>query len=652
MNFFLTIVLDGLIQASWLFIVALGLTLVFGVLKILNIAHGSFYALGAYIAATAVTMVAAHGLPPSVGFVAMLLSVALIASAVGLLLERGLLKMFYGRDEVVLLLVTYAVFLILEDVTKLIWGVNPIYATQPYELFGNLDFAGLYYVGYDLVLIPISAAVGFAIWFGLNRTVIGKIVLAVIHNEEMSVEHGRTRQPRLRDRLCVRRPARRPRRRPDRAENLDAAGPQLGCHHPELCHRRDRRIGQRRGRGGWRNSGRAGARGFGASDAAGRTVHDLSDHGRRADVSPRGPVQARDGKADLMRKGLHPLVMIALVAAVTLFGRVLPTWTLSLATIAASNALIALGIVVLARTGNVSFGQGLFFAAGGYGVALIANAWGLTDAVAQVIIGAVCGGLLGLVIGPLIARYTGIFFGMLTLALSMVLYGALVKITALGGSDGFNVGRPSLFGMVFTDPREADFMLYAVSIIITGLAGIAATILFRSELGLASLAVRENNLRVEYLGISANRIITINFVIAAVFAGASGAFALMAQRHIDPQFAYWTTSGEFVFVAVLAGYQSVAAVFVASMALELVRSFSNLYLPNTWQLVLGVFLLGVILFLPRGIGSLWIRDRRQAAHHGDSAAHDERGAAREPGPFGARARKTLWRGGRRRCFDP
>ena len=200
---------------------------------------------------------------------------------------------------------------------------------------------------------------------------------------------------------------------------------------------------------------------------------------------------------------------------------------------------------------------------------------------------------------------------MLTLALSMVFYGALVKSTALGGSDGFNVGRPSLFGMSFTDPREADFMLYAVSVIVTGFAGIAATILFRSEFGLASLAVRENNLRVEYLGLSANRIISINFVIAAIFAGASGAFALMAQRHIDPQFAYWTTSGEFVFVAVLAGNQSVAAVFVASMALELVRSFSNLYLPNTWQLVLGVFLLGVILFLPRGIGSLWIRDRRK-----------------------------------------
>ena len=307
------------------------------------------------------------------------------------------------------------------------------------------------------------------------------------------------------------------------------------------------------------------------------------------------------------------LLMILPVIAVALLGRALPTWTLSLATIAAANALVALGIVVLARTGNVSFGQGLFFAAGGYGVALIANSFGLTDAVLQMLIGAICGGLLGLVIGPLIARYSGIFFGMLTLALSMVFYGALLKTTVLGGSDGFNVGRPTLFGLRFVDPREADFMLYAVAVVTTGLAAIGAKILFRSEFGLASLAVRENNLRVEYLGISANRVIAINFMIAAAFAGASGAFALMAQRHIDPQFSYWTTSGEFVFIAVLAGYQSVSAVFVASIALELVRSFSNLYLPNTWQLVLGIFLLVVILFLPRGIGSLWTRERRKPA---------------------------------------
>lgn len=190
MNLFFTIVIDGLIEASWLFVVALGLTLVFGVLKILNIAHGGFYALGAYMAATVVALFAAKGLPPALSFVAMLLAAAFVAVAVGVMLERGLLKMFYGRDEVVLLLVTYAVFLLLEDITKLIWGVNPILATQPYELFGNVSLGKLFYVGYDLVLIPIAIASGLAVWYGLNRTVTGKIVSAVIHNAEMSASMG------------------------------------------------------------------------------------------------------------------------------------------------------------------------------------------------------------------------------------------------------------------------------------------------------------------------------------------------------------------------------------------------------------------------------------------------------------------------------
>ena len=224
-NLLLTIIVDGLIEASWLFIVALGLTLVFGVLKILNIAHGSFYALGAYIAATVVTMAAAKGLPPAASFVAMLLAAAFVASAVGLMLERGLLKMFYGRDEVVLLLVTYAVFLLLEDLTKLIWGVNPIYATQPYDLFGNVSFGKLFYVGYDLVLIPIADP---------ERR--GGVVRVEPHGDRQDRlgrhpqrgderQHGRQGEARLRLRLCVRRAAGGIRGRAHRAEDFGAAGP-------------------------------------------------------------------------------------------------------------------------------------------------------------------------------------------------------------------------------------------------------------------------------------------------------------------------------------------------------------------------------------------------------------------------------------------
>jgi branched-chain amino acid transport system permease protein len=90
-----------------------------------------------------------------------------------------------------------------------------------------------------------------------------------------------------------------------------------------------------------------------------------------------------------------------------------------------------------------------------------------------------------------------------------------------------------------------------------------------------------------------------------------GALVVMSLGHIDPNFSYWTTSGEFVFVAILAGWQSVLAVFVASTVLEVVRSFSSSYFPNTWQLALGLFLLFVIRFLPRGIGSLWIKENKR-----------------------------------------
>jgi ABC-type branched-subunit amino acid transport system permease subunit len=100
----------------------------------------------------------------------------------------------------------------------------------------------------------------------------------------------------------------------------------------------------------------------------------------------------------------------------------------------------------------------------------------------------------------------------------------------------------------------------------------------------------------------------INFVIAAFLGGLGGALVVMSLGHIEPTFSFWTTSGEFVFVAILAGWQSVAAVFVASTVLEVVRSFSSAYFPNTWQLALGLFLLFVIRFLPRGIGSLWMKN--------------------------------------------
>ena len=190
MDLVLTIILDGLIYASWLFIVALGLTLVFGVLRILNFAHGGLYALGAYSAAVIAPWFASLGMPPWFSLIAMFISALAVAVVLAPLIERGLLRMFYGRDEVLILLVTYAVFLILEDATKIVFGVDPYYLFEPRNLLGNVEVGNLFYVGYDLGLIGLAIICGVGIWLGLHKTRIGKVTVAVINEPEVSAAMG------------------------------------------------------------------------------------------------------------------------------------------------------------------------------------------------------------------------------------------------------------------------------------------------------------------------------------------------------------------------------------------------------------------------------------------------------------------------------
>lgn len=307
---------------------------------------------------------------------------------------------------------------------------------------------------------------------------------------------------------------------------------------------------------------------------------------------------------------LRPLVATAAAfTTLALLGLYVPAWLTYLVTIAAGNALVSLGIVTLMRGGVVSFGQGMFFAAGGYGAALLFNQAGWTDALALAASGGVLAVVLALPFAPLLARYRGIFFATLTLALSMVAYGVLMKWPELGGSDGVTVGRPTLLGERLDGPAGA-YRLFLLTTAFAAVIGLLARTWFASPAGLVTLAARDNELRVEYLGASVRRLIGANFLIAAFFGGVGGALVVLSLGHVEPAFSYWTTSGEFVFIAVLAGYRSVPAVFIASFLLEIVRSFSSAYFPNTWQLALGLFLLLVIRFLPQGIGSLWTRETR------------------------------------------
>ena len=320
-------------------------------------------------------------------------------------------------------------------------------------------------------------------------------------------------------------------------------------------------------------------------------------------LTPPPAVTAPRAASGHATQALVALGVFALLAVAGLFS---PKWLTFLLTMAAANGLVSLGIVGLMRGGVVPFGQGMLFAVGGYTAALAYNKLGFTDALGLALAGGLAAMLIAAPFAPLLSRYRGIFFAMLTLALSMVTYGLLMKLDFLGGSDGFNVGRPTLFGQKLPDSHSA-YILYVLTVVLATVMALLARVYFDSTRGLVTLAVRENELRVEYLGGSVRQAMTINFILAAFCGGLGGALAVMSLGHIEPNFSFWTTSGEFVFVAILAGWQSVAAVFVASAVLEVVRSFSSAYFPNTWQLVLGLFLLFVIRFLPKGIGSLWMK---------------------------------------------
>lgn len=190
MNAIVPILVDGLNYSAWLFIVAVGMTLIFGVMRVLNIAHGSLYAIGAYVAATLIGRWFDADLPAYGSFLIIFASAILVGVVLGVLLEQGLLRFLHGRDEIAIVLATFAVFLILEDVVLLAWGTDAYPAYQPYGLLGTTSIAGIAFTNYDFSLVGLALVVGGASWWTLNRTQIGKLLLIVIHDREIAQALG------------------------------------------------------------------------------------------------------------------------------------------------------------------------------------------------------------------------------------------------------------------------------------------------------------------------------------------------------------------------------------------------------------------------------------------------------------------------------
>jgi ABC-type branched-subunit amino acid transport system permease subunit len=298
------------------------------------------------------------------------------------------------------------------------------------------------------------------------------------------------------------------------------------------------------------------------------------------------------------------------VAALLVLGAafLMPGWLLNQAIFAFARGLAVLGLVIMWRAGLVSLGGALYFGLGAYAVALLQRQAGISDAALLIACAAGISGIAGFVLGFLLKRYRGIFFAMMNLALSMIAYGAAVKNRTLGSTDGFGVTQPTFFGTQFAEPHQAKLALFVMLVVATSAAIWLAHAYFRSTLGWMATGIRDNEIRIEYLGYSAERAIHVKYTISAVLGGMGGGFLALGLGQVDPDsMLNWVASGELLFVMILAGPGNVAAPFLASFFFELLRTYALELAPRAWQFIVGATLVLLIFFAPNGLLTLFRR---------------------------------------------
>jgi branched-chain amino acid transport system permease protein len=189
-NTVIPLLLDSLASAALIFFAAVGLTLVFSVLRVLNVAHGSLYSIGAYVAASICLFIVSRQLSPYLSFVALLFSAVFVAAVFGPLIERTLIRWTYGKSEAVQILITFGLFLILEDVQRLVFGVQSLYEDTPMRLLGTSIIGGVVYLNYQIVLIGMAVLVIIGLRLLIKHTRLGRLITAVVADREMAQSIG------------------------------------------------------------------------------------------------------------------------------------------------------------------------------------------------------------------------------------------------------------------------------------------------------------------------------------------------------------------------------------------------------------------------------------------------------------------------------
>jgi len=304
---------------------------------------------------------------------------------------------------------------------------------------------------------------------------------------------------------------------------------------------------------------------------------------------------------------LSGLVLLILIALPAYLG----TYQVQLLTYGLIAAIAALGFnLLLGYTGLLSFGHSAYFGVGAYSVAFVAQHLGAHSMEFYILIGVPAVAVTSALLGYICVRHTQIFFGILTLALSQVLYSLALKLYwVTGGSDGLRVPRPSLLMglLTFSGPRGfvqfiTSYYYYVLAVFV--ICVVVMWVIVHSPFGKALQAIRDNEVRARFLGLRIRRFRWISFLISGTFTGLAGILWVPLNGLTTPEILYWTFSGEIVFTALLGGFRNFTGPIVGGIVFTYLKTYA-VATTEYWQLLLGVVLVGLVLVLPTGmVGAL------------------------------------------------
>src|SRR2546426_961602 len=514
--------LNGLQFGVMLFLMAAGLTLVFGIMNFINLAHGSLYMVGAYLTVAATKWSGSY-----LAGVALGLGGTLI---VGMLVEIVAARPLYDRDHLDQVLATFGLILFFNELVAILWGRAALFASGPSWLAGHIDlFTGSRYPMYRAAIIVVGLVTAIILWYVVTRTRLGMLIRAGATNRTM----------------------------------VAALGVNIRLLYTVVF-------------------------GFGAALAglAGLLA---------------GPIyNVQPGMGELILIQVFVVILLALPPVVLAIGQ---PFYLDLTRRIMILAIAAVSLnLILGYGGMVSFGHAAYIGIGAYAVGIL-GFYGVFNGWLQILVAIAASALVALAIGAVSIRTSGIYFIMITLAFTQMLYYLGISVAEFGGDDGMRLKRRSQLGFVdLNDPVQ----FYYLVLVLMLLAVYVTYRIVNSRFGIVLRATKSNEARSRAIGISPYLYRLTAFVIPGAMCGLAGALSGNHTNYITPGLMSWQQSGDIMFMVILGGMASTAGPVLGAFALLLVEDLLSGWTQH-WQVILGPLLILSVIFFRRGLAGIFYK---------------------------------------------